>query len=318
VWVRAGSKLLTAMEYDADSNRHQSPDGIHAGSQYLSMPYRKQVISLTPEWSEVSQKDWIDYISSDMGQIVRAVLDPLMLEQIRPQGKVLLDIGCGEGYFARVLKAAGAARVVGADISPALIKKAQEQDPDGEYQVFDIASGPLSPPGGFDAVSACMVLMDLPDLDIAYRNISASLAPSGHLIACMINPYYAFPVGEWRWALRDGLHHVFDPRHRTPKRFVRQVHGVLLGEFDWILYIGNYFERRVVEKMLGNAATLHFHKPFSDYVNLAAKHGLVLQLLLEPQISGELHERYAHEPLARALTTVPLFFVLVFAKVSQL
>jgi len=278
---------------------------------------RERAVTPTPEWSEVSHADWTAYIESDMGQIVREVLDPPMLEQIQPEGKALLDIGCGEGYFARVLKAAGAARVVGADISPDLIGRALAKDPEGEYQVSDIASGPPCGVGTFDAVSACMVLMDLPDLDVAYRNIAASLAPHGQLVACMINPYYAFPVGEWRWGLSDGLHREFDPHHRTLKRFVRQIQGVLRGDFEWILYITNYRERRVVEKMLGNAATLHFHKPFSEYVNLAAKNGLVLQSLLEPEISPAIYERYAHEPLARALTTVPLFFVLVFSKVAQ-
>ena len=249
-----------------------------------------------------------------MGQIVRAVLDPLMLEEIQPKAKIILDIGCGEGYFARVLKSAGTCRVVGADISPDLIEKARDRDPGGEYQVHDIASGPVGESGGFDTVSACMMLMDLPDLDLAYQSIAASLRPDGELVACMINPYYAFPIGEWRWCLRDCLHHRFDPRHRQLRRFVRQVQGVLQGDFERVLVVRNYFERRVVTKMLGDAATLHFHKPFSDYVNLAARHGLALQRLLEPQIPIELSDSYPNEELAQALVTVPLFFVLVFAK----
>lgn len=251
-----------------------------------------------------------------MGQLVRAVLDPVMLDQIQPQGKRLLDIGCGEGYFARVLRSAGAARVVGADISSDLVKKALEQDPGGEYQVHDLASGPPGEPGSFDAVSACMVLMDLPDLDIAYQSISASLVPSGRFVACMINPYYAYPVGAWRRSLRGGVHHEFDSMFEKMRYAVRQLRRASRGDVDWVLYIGNYFERRVVRKMLGNAATLHFHKPFSDYVNCAPKHGLMLQNVLEPQISPELFALYANEPLARALVSVPLFFVLVFTKSS--
>jgi SAM-dependent methyltransferase len=249
-----------------------------------------------------------------MGQLVRSLLDPVMLEQIQPRGKTLLDIGCGEGYFTRVLKMAGAARVVGTDISPELIKKALEQDPGGEYQVCDIGAGLPGAPGSFDAVSACMVLMDLPDLESAYRSISACLIPSGKFVACMINPYYSNPVGEWRKTLRSGLHRQLEPKRGTLRRIVRQLGEVARGDYERILCIGNYFENRVVTKMLGDTATLHFHKPFSDYVNLAINHDLVLERLLEPQISPELYERNANELLAKALVTVPLFFVLVFRK----
>jgi 2-polyprenyl-3-methyl-5-hydroxy-6-metoxy-1,4-benzoquinol methylase len=249
-----------------------------------------------------------------MGQVVRHVLDPVMLGEIAPEGKTLLDVGCGEGYFTRVLKAAGASRVVGADISPALIHKARAQDPDGEYEVYDIASGPLGAPGTFDAVSGCMMLMDLSDLDVAYQSIAASLTPTGQFVACMINPYYAFPVGSWRKSWRDGVHHDVDPSLSKVRRAIGLTRRILQGNKDLSLYIGNYFQTRAVRKMLGDAETLHFHKPFADYLNYAAKHGLILQRLLEPQIPEDARERYLDEPLAQALDSVPLFFVLTFTK----
>jgi len=256
----------------------------------------------------------VSYINSGMGRLVRAVLDPVMLEQIQPRGKNLLDIGCGEGYFTRVLKASGAARVVGRDISPELIKKALEQDPGGEYQVRDISADHPGAPDSFDAVSACMVLMDLPDLDSAYRGISASLVPSGKFVACMINPYYSYPVGEWRKTLRSGLHRQLEAKCGMLRRIVRQLKEVVTGDYERILSIGNYFDNRVSTKMLGETATLHFHKPFSDYLNVARKYDLVLERLIEPQISPELYAQNASQLLAQALVTVPLFVVLVFSK----
>ncbi len=256
----------------------------------------------------------MNYINSDMGRLIRAVLDPVMLEQIQPRGKNLLDIGCGEGYFTRVLKASGAARVVGTDISPELIKKALEQDPRGEYQVRDIGEDPPGVPGSFDAVSAYMVLMDVPDLDSAYRGISASLVPSGKFVASTINPYYSNPVGEWRKTLRSGLHRQLEPKCGTLRRIVRQLKEVVKGDYERILSIGNYFDNRVSTKMLGETAALHFHRPFADYLNAATKYNLVLERLVEPQISSELYAQNASELLAQALVTVTLFFVLVFSK----
>jgi ubiquinone/menaquinone biosynthesis C-methylase UbiE len=43
-------------------------------------------------------------------------------------GKKVLDVACGEGHFTRLLRRAGAARVVGLDISDRMIALAREQE----------------------------------------------------------------------------------------------------------------------------------------------------------------------------------------------
>src|SRR5215467_14518483 len=56
-------------------------------------------------------------------------------------GLAVLDLACGEGIYARKLKKIGAARVVGVDLSPAMVKLAEQterQNPLGiEYRVGD-------------------------------------------------------------------------------------------------------------------------------------------------------------------------------------
>lgn len=255
------------------------------------------------QWSEVSGQDWVQHTKSDDAKVVRGLLEPLMLQALEPRGKAVLDLGCGEGYFARKLKEAGAARVAGLDISPNFIKEAQAQNPDGEYHVHDIVSGPFFGPETLDAVSAFMVLMYMTDLDAAYRNISTILRPSGQLVACTINPYYAEPVGSWGWAVRGGRYRWFDPRR------------LLRSQLDYALCIRNYFDSRIVEKKLTHANVMHVHRPFSEYLNLAEKHHLHLKAMWEPKITPEIQARYPDEPVARALADVPLLFVLVFVKV---
>jgi toxoflavin synthase len=57
------------------------------------------------------------------------------------EGKRVLDVACGEGHFTRMLRSAGAAEVVGIDISERMIDLAREQEtrrPLGiEYRVED-------------------------------------------------------------------------------------------------------------------------------------------------------------------------------------
>lgn len=51
---------------------------------------------------------------------------PVVFEMCSPfvQGAHVLDVGCGEGYGARKLIAIGAKRIVGLDVSPSIIEKA--------------------------------------------------------------------------------------------------------------------------------------------------------------------------------------------------
>ncbi|MGA7834737.1 MAG: class I SAM-dependent methyltransferase [Acidimicrobiales bacterium] len=249
-----------------------------------------------------------------MGHITRLVLDPVMLGLIDPPGKNLLDIGCGEGYFARRLRDSGAARVVGVDISPEFIAKAREQDPNGEYAVGDVMTGPPQGTAVFDAVSAYMVLMYFPDLEAAYKSIAESLVPGGRFVACTANPYYAFPVGRWGRALRSGRYQTPESNRRSVKVIARQLVDVATGQFDWNLYLGDYFERRTVDKPLGRLTVRQVHRPLSDHIQAARENGLILDALSEPQILAEDLARYGHEQLAIGLSQLPLYLVLSFTK----
>jgi SAM-dependent methyltransferase len=180
------------------------------------------------DWSG-SAKTYLDFLKSEDDQLRRELLDPIVLNLLEPRRKTILDLGCGEGYFTRVLKAAGATRVVGADISPDLVKRAKEQDASGEYQIYDVVSALPFSPLTFDAAVAHMVMMDVSDINAAYQNLSRLLASSGRLIVSIVNPYYAFPVGRWLPATERIGSYYYD-----------------------LLYITDYFESRVVQKTLGS------------------------------------------------------------------
>ena len=44
------------------------------------------------------------------------------------RGQTVLDLACGEGFYSRLLKRSGAAEVTGVDISPEMIRLAEEQE----------------------------------------------------------------------------------------------------------------------------------------------------------------------------------------------
>ena len=57
-------------------------------------------------------------------------------------GSSALDFGCGAGRSTRFLRDLGFERVVGVDISEAMLRQARERDPDGDYRL--VPDGDLS------------------------------------------------------------------------------------------------------------------------------------------------------------------------------
>jgi len=81
------------------------------------------------------------------------------------RGLRVLDLACGDGFYTRVLKAAGAAEVVGVDISPAMVALAtqrEQESPAGiRYVCADAAA--LPEVGTFDRVVAAYLLHYAPN-----------------------------------------------------------------------------------------------------------------------------------------------------------
>ncbi|TDB82554.1 class I SAM-dependent methyltransferase [Micromonospora sp. KC721] len=107
-------------------------------------------------------------------------------------GKQVLDVGCGEGTFTRMIMRQGARRVVGIDQSEGMIKLAQTieaREPLGiEYLVQDMVTMPALE--AFDVVTAVHVLHYADSREsmahLAQR-MFANLAPGGRLVALLAN-----------------------------------------------------------------------------------------------------------------------------------
>ena len=108
------------------------------------------------------------------------------------EGKAALDLGCGEGYYTRLLKQLGAANVLGIDISREMINLAEGAERAGplgcRYQVADVASLHLDET--FDLVTAVFLLnyaADRKQLLELCRAIERTLKPGGQFIGLNFN-----------------------------------------------------------------------------------------------------------------------------------
>jgi ubiquinone/menaquinone biosynthesis C-methylase UbiE len=132
---------------------------------------------------------------SPLRQYVEAFSFFSMLGEVR--GQEVLDLACGEGFYTRLIAGAGARRVVGVDISAAMIGLAEElesQQPLGiEYHCADVAVMPDL--GRFDVVSAAYLLHYAAEgnaLQSMCDRIATQLKPGGRFVCINENPDQAF------------------------------------------------------------------------------------------------------------------------------
>jgi SAM-dependent methyltransferase len=151
---------------------------------------------------------WAQHLRDDKNR--RLQVFPLVLQLLgNPKGIEVLDAGCGEGTFARMLADAGGT-VTGVDFSR-LLDVAQDdetQEPRGiRYIKANLANlGTVLPmPGSFDAVVCNLVLHCFPRLDMVLGALHKQLKPGGSLVVSDLHPEtFAFFSRAWTSCVAAG------------------------------------------------------------------------------------------------------------------
>lgn len=149
-----------------------------------------------------------------------------LVERARPIGASdrILDLGCGTGIVARVLRErlGGAAKIVGLDKSAPMIEKARSIAPELDFRKGNAMSLPFAD-DSFDLVLCQEMLQFVPDRKLALREVRRVLSPGGRLVASTWRPRGEQP-------LYDAVARVAE-RHLGKSNDARwSVDGAALGE----------------------------------------------------------------------------------------
>lgn len=116
-----------------------------------------------------------------------------------PAGKSVLDMACGEGFYSRMLRQRGAARVTGVDLSEEMIQLARQQEAAQqlgvEYLVGDAREATLAEP--VDLVVAAYLLnyaATREQLQSLCESIARCLQPGGRFVTVNCSPLLNFPA----------------------------------------------------------------------------------------------------------------------------
>ncbi len=212
---------------------------------------------MTNGWEESAQA-WISGLGAEGDFARRFVLDAPMLERARQGGaRTVLDVGCGEGRFCRLLAAEGM-RAVGIDPAETLVSQARRLHPDGDYRIAQAEELPFEH-ATFDLVVAYLSLIDIPDVRAAIGEMNRVLRPGGHLLIANLTSFYSAsnPTG-WRDGADGNRSFMID--HYMDERS------------DWISW--------------GDLRVMNWHRPLSTYMSLLLGAGLQLRSFDEPLPHG--------------------------------
>lgn len=188
-------------------------------------------------------------------------------------GRRVLDLGCGAGQLARHLATAGAAEVVGVDVSERMLALARAEwaHPRVTYR-REAVEAVAFPSARFDLVVSSLVFHYVDDYPGLVARIAGWLAPGGVLVYSTEHPIFTARLPGDGWVLDDAgrrarvsLDRYADEGAREETWFVprvRKVHRMLATLLNGLLDAGLVIER-VVEPM-PSEQWLHDHPQFRD------------------------------------------------------
>ena len=216
-------------------------------------------------WDRIAD-DWARHV--DTNDYYNVFLTPATLERLGDvSGKRILDLGCGEGGYCRVLKKRGA-DVTGIDGSEKLINIAKAHS-DSSIKFFVRNANDLDgiKENSFEIVVAAMSLMNVEDYEGSVSEVRRVLNEDGYLLMSILHPCFS--------------------DHFTNRQ-------AYFDQHVWHEHITPEFSHPVLQT----------HKPLSDFINPLVDLGFRLKHFLEPVPTDE---QIQAAPRLKKLCQIPLF-----------
>lgn len=228
---------------------------------YAQLSRSVQGLDGAPEWSTI-----------------RSILPDL-------QGKKVVDLGCGYGWFCRSAREQGAAQVLGMDLSEKMLGKAKEmtEDPAIEYHQQDLEALQL-PAASFDLIYSSLTLHYIEDLGKLFATVYQALVNGGEFIFTAEHPIYTAPKHQG-WLVDEA------------------------GQKSWPIN-GYQQEGQRISNWLAEGV-IKQHRMLGTYINLLVQQGFTIRYLNE---WGPSAQQIAGNPALDEEKERPMIFILAVQK----
>ncbi len=201
------------------------------------------------------------------------------------QGKKVVDLGCGYGWFCRSAREQGAAQVLGMDLSEKMLGKAKQMTEDSaiEYRQQDLEALQL-PAASFDLVYSSLTLHYIEDLGKLFATVYQALVNGGEFIFTAEHPIYTAPKHQG-WLVDEA------------------------GQKSWPIN-GYQQEGQRISNWLAEGV-IKQHRMLGTYINLLVQQGFTIRYLNE---WGPSAQQIADNPALDEEKERPMIFILAVQK----
>ena len=238
---------------------------------------------LEAQW-EAMAGDWISQFQDGETSHREAMLDGWMLAAIGDvSGRKVIDLGCGEGRFSRML-AERDAMVTGVDLCRPFVEFAKNHRVSDEaYLMGDMEDLHEVPGDEFDLALSYITLVDVPDMRSAAGEAFRVLRSGGRFVVCNLHPMTSASP-DWINQGRRKLHYPVD----------------------------RYFDEgeRNISRRKDRPMT-NFHRTLSTHFRTFLGTGFTVEDVREPTPTKEQAERY---PVVSDNLRVPEFIIYILRK----
>lgn len=249
-------------------------------------------------WGKVA--DWYAEHLAQGDTYHEKVILPNLLRLVDPkQGETILDVPCGEGFFARACAARGA-KVLAVDIGKELVARAERTSAAGvRYFVSRSDALSMAEDNSIDQTMVILGIQNIANVDGTLAEIARTLRINGSCHIVMNHPVFRIPKrSSWGWDKMRDIEY-------------RRLDGYLSESREDIdMHPGRTADGE------SSRSTASFHRPLQWYFKLLGKHGLAVDRLEEwtsHRVSTSGPRRDAEN---RARKEFPLFLYLRARKVS--
>jgi len=253
-----------------------------------------------------SAKWYDELLEKEEGTFQKELILPNLIRLLEiKRGQKILDLACGQGFFARAFQKAGA-EVTGVDIAKELVAIAKGKSPsfalratEGrdssiKYHVSPADRMPFLRPRSFDRIVSVLAIQNIENMRDVFAECTRVLRPSGSLYLVLNHPAFRVPQhSDWGYDNTKGV------QYRRVERYLSELH----------IPIQMHPGADPREK------TLSFHRPLQSYAKALASAGFAIARIEE----WNSHKKSQPGPHAKAedlaRKEIPLFLLIEAKKV---
>ena len=272
------------------------------GRLVRKLPHRKLIencklkiensMRMDTSWENVA--NWYDGLLAGEGTYQKELILPNLLRLMdMKRSETVLDLACGQGFFAREFAKKGA-KVMGIDASRALIGIARKNSPrEIDFQVSSADALGFLEKGSVDKVAIVLALQNIDNVAGVLKNCSNILKNVGMIYIVLNHPAFRIPkASSWGWDEREQVQYRRIDRYLSEAKIEIDMHpGEKRGE-----------------------RTISFHRPLQYYVKALSKAGFSVSALEEWNSHKKSQPGPRAEAEDKARKEIPLFLCLVARK----